>query len=117
MNAPFTSHAKPNIEALLGAVSSHPNDQTLNHLLSPAQWAVLGVYLQTSTLAPGQILISQGAADRSLYFVESGMLTVHFEDAGGRIHLAAVGAGSVVNRSLPPHVVAFGNPARVRRSV
>ena len=28
-----------------------------------------------------------------------------------------VGAGSVVNRSLPPQVVAFGNPARIRRSV
>ena len=26
-----------------------------------------------------------------------------------------VGAGSVVNRPLPPRVVAFGNPARVRR--
>lgn len=28
-----------------------------------------------------------------------------------------VGAGSVVNRPLPPRVVAFGNPARVQRSV
>ena len=28
-----------------------------------------------------------------------------------------VGAGSVVNRSLPSRVVAFGNPARVRRSL
>ena len=28
-----------------------------------------------------------------------------------------VGAGSVVNRSLPPHVVAYGNPARVRRLI
>ena len=96
MNAPFTSHAKPNIEALLQAVASHPNDPTLSQLLTPAQWAVLGTYMQTSTLAPGQILLSQGAADRSLYFVESGMLTVHFEDAGGKIRLASVGAGSVV---------------------
>ena len=28
-----------------------------------------------------------------------------------------VGAGSVVNRSLPPHIVAYGNPARVRRLI
>lgn len=96
MNASFGSHDKPNIEALLQAVASNPNDPTLSHLLTAAQWAVLGGYMQASALAPGQILISQGAEDRSLYFVESGMLTVHFEDAGGKIHLAAVGAGSVV---------------------
>jgi CRP/FNR family cyclic AMP-dependent transcriptional regulator len=96
MNASFGSHDKRNIEALLQAVASNPNDPTLSHLLNPAQWAVLGGYMQASALAPGQILISQGAEDRSLYFVESGMLTVHFEDAGGKIHLAAVGAGSVV---------------------
>ena len=47
-------------------------------------------------MAPGQILITQGAADRTLYFVESGMLTVHYEESGGKIRLAAVGAGSVV---------------------
>jgi CRP/FNR family cyclic AMP-dependent transcriptional regulator len=52
--------------------------------------------MQSSTLAPGQVLITQGAEDRTLYFVESGMLTVHFEDATGKIRLAAVGAGSVV---------------------
>jgi CRP/FNR family cyclic AMP-dependent transcriptional regulator len=96
MNAPFASHDKPNIAALLQAIASNPNDPTLSHLLTPAQWAVLGGYMQASDLAPGQVLISQGAEDRSLYFVESGMLTVHFEDAGGKIHLAAVGAGSVV---------------------
>ena len=96
MNAPFGSHHKPNIKALLEAVASNPNDPTLSQLLTPAQWAVLGAYMQTSTLAPGQILMSQGAADRSLYFVESGLLTVHFEDVGGKIRLASVGAGSVV---------------------
>ena len=52
--------------------------------------------MQASSLAPGQILISQGSDDRTLYFVESGMLTVHFEEASGKIRLAAIGAGSVV---------------------
>lgn len=96
MSAPFTPHGKPNIEALLEAVASKPNDPTLSNLITPAQWAVLSGYMQASSLAPGHILISQGAEDRNLYFVESGMLTVHFEDAKGKIHLAAVGAGSVV---------------------
>ena len=34
---------------------------------------------------PPNKLIAQGTDDRMLYFVESGMLTVHFEDAGGKI--------------------------------
>jgi len=96
MSTPFSSHDKPNIQALLEAVTNNPNDPTLSHMLTQAQWAVLSGYMQASTLPPGQILITQGAEDRTLYFVESGMLTVHFEDAAGKIRLAAVGAGSVV---------------------
>ena len=52
MNAPFASHDKPNIQALLEAVASNPNDPTLSHLLTPAQWTVLGGYMQASVLAP-----------------------------------------------------------------
>ena len=87
---------KPDIKALLEAVASNPSDPTLSHMLTPAQWTILSGYMQASMLAPGQILISQGAEDRTLYFVESGMLTVHYADLGGKIRLAAVGAGSVV---------------------
>jgi CRP/FNR family cyclic AMP-dependent transcriptional regulator len=96
MGSTFAPHDKPDINALLQAVASNPNDPTLSQSLTTAQWAILAGYMQASTLAPGQTLISQGAEDRTLYFVESGMLTVHFEDAAGKIRLAAVGAGSVV---------------------
>ena len=96
MSSTFSPGDKPDIKALLEAVASNPNDPTLSHLLTPAQWAILSGYMQPSVLKPGQILISQGAEDRTLYFVESGMLTVHFEDANGKIRLAAVGGGSVV---------------------
>ena len=96
MSTPFAAHDKPDIKALLEAVTSNPNDPTLSHMLTPAQWAVLSGYMQASGLAPGQILITQGAEDRTLYFIESGMVTVHFEDPKGKIRLAAVGAGSVI---------------------
>jgi len=96
MNTSFAAHDKPDIKALLEAVTSNPNDPTLSHMLTPAQWAVLSGYMQASGLAPGQILITQGAEDRTLYFIESGMVTVHFEDPNGKIRLAAVGAGSVI---------------------
>ena len=87
---------RPNIEALLLAIQSNPNDPTLSHLLTPAHWTVLGAFMQPVALAPSQILIRQGSDDRTLYFVESGMLTVHFEDSTGKIRLATVTAGSVV---------------------
>lgn len=96
MSSPSAPHARPDIHALLDAVATNPNDATLRQLLVPAQWSVLSGFMQQSSLSPGQTLITQGAEDRTLYFVESGMLTVHFEDAKGKIHLAAVGAGSVV---------------------
>ena len=96
MSTSFFPHAKPDIKALLEAVSSNPNDPTLSHQLNPAQWSVISGYMQPSMLAPGQVLITQGTEDRTLFFVESGMLTVHFEDTAGKIRLATVGAGSVV---------------------
>lgn len=87
---------RPNIDALLLAVQSNPSDPTLSHMLSPAHWTILGAFMQPVALAPSQILIRQGSDDRTLYFVESGMLTVHFEDNAGKIRLATVTAGSVV---------------------
>jgi len=89
-------YAKSDIKFLLGAIASDTTDTTLSHGITTAQWGVLAAYLQPMDITAGRILISQGAEDRTLYFVESGMLTVHFEDASGKIHLAAVGAGSVV---------------------
>ena len=48
-------------------------------------------------------LIRQGGTDRSLYFVEEGKLTVHYEDAHGRIRLAVVGPGvlAAISMSAP----------------
>jgi CRP-like cAMP-binding protein len=112
MSAPASSHDKPDIKALLEAVTHNPNDQTLSHLLIHPQWAVLSGYMQSSMLAPGQILITQGAEDRTVYFVESGMLTVHFEDAAGKIRLAAVGAGSVVVVDFSASGFGLVQPAR-----
>ena len=91
-----TPNVKPDIRALVKALESDPRELTLSQALSGPQWEVLGQYMQQVTILAGRILIAQGAEDRTLYFVESGMLTVHFEDATGKIRLAAVGGGSVV---------------------
>jgi len=52
--------------------------------------------LQPVSLQLGKALIEQGVKDRTVYFVESGTLTVHYEDSKERIRIAVVGAGSVL---------------------
>lgn len=64
--------------------------------MSKAQWMELGQVLQPLDLQVGHILIERGATDRVLYFVESGALSVHLEDASGRMRLAVLNPGTVV---------------------
>lgn len=64
--------------------------------LAPAQWELLGSYMQAFELAAGQPLIDQGAQDRTLFFIESGALSVHTLGSSGQLHLAILNPGSVV---------------------
>lgn len=84
------------IRRLIVACRENDREAALALHLQPTHWAQIFPYLHPATLAPSQILISQGAMDRTVYFIESGSLSVHFEDAAGRIRLAAVGPGSAV---------------------
>jgi CRP-like cAMP-binding protein len=68
----------------------------MSNPLSAAQWDTLSAYLQPVTLAAGHTLFNQGASERSLYFIESGSLSVHYQDEKERLRLAIVTAGSVV---------------------
>ncbi len=96
MSTAPASYAKADISVLLKAIVGNTTDTTLALGITIAQWDVLAAYMQPMEIAAERILIAQGGEDRNLYFVESGMLTVHFEDATDKIRLAAVGAGSVV---------------------
>lgn len=71
-------------------------EPALGRHLHAAEWAQLLPYLHATLLAPSQVLITQGASDRTVYFIESGSLSVHYEDAAGRIRLAIVEPGSAV---------------------
>lgn len=88
--------SRADIKGLLGAMAGDVSEGGVGHALSVPQWDVLAAYMQPMDISAGRVLIAQGAEDRTLYFVESGMLTVHFEDATGKIRLAAVGAGAVI---------------------
>lgn len=96
MNMPASNTARFNIQELIQTVTHSKAYDSLNCSLTPAQWEVFGAYLQPFALGSGQVLIEQGSNDRTLYFVESGALSVHLEDEQGRMKLAIIGAGSVV---------------------
>jgi CRP/FNR family cyclic AMP-dependent transcriptional regulator len=96
MNTPHPLPGALEVQGLIDAIAHNQSEDGLILLLSVSQWETLANYMQPVAMAAGQILFKQGAVDRTLYFVESGTLSVHFEDRQGRIRLAMVGAGSAV---------------------
>ncbi len=64
--------------------------------LQENQWVLLADYLQPAVLQQGQVLLEQGVKDRTVYFIESGSLSVHYEDSRDRVRIAVVGAGSLL---------------------
>lgn len=98
MNAAIPHTApKYDMQGLISAITQATAEDSLGGgMLAPAQWEVLAPYLQPSVLAASQVLFGQGTNDRTLYFVESGSLSVHYEDEKARLRLALVAAGSVV---------------------
>ena len=96
MNASTPVVSKLDLQGLLDAIAQASADDSMTNPLTPAQWDILSSYLLPVVLPAGQILFSQGATDRTLYLVESGSLSVHYEDEKQRLRLAIVGPGSVV---------------------
>ena len=96
MNASTPVVSKVDLQGLLDAIAQASADDSMTNPLTPAQWDILSSYLLPVVLPAGQILFSQGATDRTLYLVESGNLSVHYQDEKERLRLAIVGPGSVV---------------------
>jgi CRP/FNR family transcriptional regulator, cyclic AMP receptor protein len=84
------------LRALIDALDNSPAYDRLPLKMPSAQWEQLAPFLQLVELGAGQTLMSQGENDRSVYLLESGSLSVHYEDGKGRVRLAMVGPGSVV---------------------
>ena len=96
MNLPTPVVSKVDLQGLIDAIAQANADDRMTNPLTPAQWDVLSSYLLPVVLPAGQVLFNQGATDRTLYLVESGSLSVHYQDEKERLRLAIVGAGSVV---------------------
>ena len=96
MNAPLPSTLHFDVQGLIHATAHNDSLDAFHPALSGKQWELFGTYLQPFAVTAGQVLIQQNASDRTVYFVETGNLTVHFEDDKGRLRIATVEAGSAV---------------------
>lgn len=96
MNASQISAGRFDIQSLAQATRGCSALDAVPLNLTEAQWSTLADYLQPVSLQMGQVLIEQGVKDRTVYFVESGSLTVHYEDDKDRVRIAVVGAGSIL---------------------
>jgi CRP/FNR family transcriptional regulator, cyclic AMP receptor protein len=96
MDVPFFSPGKQDLSRLLGAIAANKSDDTLGRFMPPKAWDVLAGYLSQEKVERGHILIAQGALDRTLYFVESGVLRVHYGSRNGELNIALLGPGAVV---------------------
>ena len=91
-----SNDTRPDIRRMVAACLQNGKETALGQHINPLHWEQLAPYLHPTALAPAQVQISQGATDRAVYFIESGSLSVHYEDAAGRVRLAIVNAGSAV---------------------
>lgn len=99
MNLSSPSAEKDEIQALVAAVAQNDRTDGVNFGLTTAQWKILSSYLQQFTAETGQVIIESEQLNRSVYLLERGSLSVHAEDAKGRIRLAMLGAGAVVGEA------------------
>ena len=90
MNAPLPSTLHFDVQGLVHAVAQNQSLDAFHANLTAKQWELLGTYLQPFAVRQGQVVIEQNASDRTVYLVESGQLTVHYEDDKGRLRLAMV---------------------------
>jgi CRP/FNR family cyclic AMP-dependent transcriptional regulator len=95
MNAPLRN-LRFDVQGLVHASAHNDTADAFHPNLTPQQWELFGTYLQPAAVQQGQVLIQQNKSDRTVYFVETGQLTVHYEDDKGRLRLATVGEGSAV---------------------
>ena len=96
MNAPLPSSLHFDVHGLVHAVAQNQSMDAFHPNLTAKQWELLGTYLQPFAVRQGQVVIEQNASDRTVYLVEAGQLTVHYEDDRKRLRLATVESGSAV---------------------
>ena len=95
------------IQNLSRAIADNNSNDAFALTLNVQQWETLAGYLQPIVTGVGDVLIEQGTHDRSVYFLESGAISVHRVSSKEQMKLAVLMPGSVVGEgsffSRDPH--------------
>ncbi|WGT63905.1 Crp/Fnr family transcriptional regulator [Variovorax paradoxus] len=95
------------IQNLSRAIADNNSNDAFALTLNVQQWETLAGYLQPIDTGVGDVLIEQGTHDRSVYFLESGAISVHRVSSKEQMKLAVLMPGSVVGEgsffSREPH--------------
>jgi CRP-like cAMP-binding protein len=95
------------IQNLSRAIAENMSTDAFALTFNVQQWETLAGYLQPIDTGVGDILIEQGTPDRSVFFVESGAISVHRVSSKEQMRLAVLTPGSVVGEgsffSRQPH--------------
>ena len=84
------------IDQLVNAVQTLNAEDAFRARLTREQWQVVAPYLAQHDIRVGDLLIQQGDADRSMYFLASGSLQVFVTGGAPGSKVAILRAGSVV---------------------
>jgi len=96
MNTTNQNPQSADVNGLITAIAHNKEDGILARFLGAQSWYIVADYLHPSKYERGHLLISQGAQDRKLYFLESGSLKVDVKTDAGFVQLAILGPGTVV---------------------
>lgn len=83
------------ITELITAVQSLNAEDAFRARLTAEQWRVLSQYLTQHDIRAGDLLIKQGDADRTMYFLARGTLQVFITGGGPGTRVAVLRPGSV----------------------
>ena len=84
-------------ETLVRATETLDGEHAFQPRLGPAHWHTLAGYMAPRDVAAGELLLTQGEAERALFLLEAGTLQVHSLPAGPRVELLQ--PGSVVGEA------------------
>ena len=96
------------IQNLSRAIADNTSNDAFALILNVQQWDTLAGYLQPQDVNVGDVLIAQGAQDRSVFFLESGALSVHRVSSKEQMRLAVLTAGAVAAHSRSKRVLGLG---------
>ena len=94
MNALLPGAIRFDVQTLAQVIQDCDASDALRCQLTLPHWTTLASFMHPFPLNKGQVLIEQGARDATLYFIESGALSVHCEDENAKVQTATVYASS-----------------------